>query len=187
MTSFAAPPVNPPTRTFGGSVDMEVLNDRLWPVFVRGALRGAHHARSDPVATMKKREFLRLLEGCAPPEQLTVVYHAEAGRTAKRTFPFSAFKRALCVVAARLQPELRPARALAALVDAKCGGWPKRDKRDIEPARDACASVLKAFAPCLAKVFAYYGQTPTDFEIKVLQRHAPRADVDRMQQSLPFS
>ena len=41
MTSFAAPPVNPPTRTFGGSVDMEVLNDRLWPVFVRGALRGA--------------------------------------------------------------------------------------------------------------------------------------------------
>ena len=187
MTSFAAPPVNPPTRTFGGSVDMEVLNDRLWPVFVRGALRGAHHARSDPVATMKKREFLRLLEGCAPPEQLTVVYHAEAGRTAKRTFPFSAFKRALCVVAARLQPELRPARALAALVDAKCGGWPKRDRRDIEPARDACASVLKAFAPCLAKVFAYYGQTPTDFEIKVLQRHAPRADVDRMQQSLPFS
>ena len=108
MTSFAAPPVNPPTRTFGGSVDMEVLNDRLWPVFVRGALRGAHHARSDPVATMKKREFLRLLEGCAPPEQLTVVYHAEAGRTAKRTVPFSAFKRALCVVAARLRPELRP-------------------------------------------------------------------------------
>ena len=27
------------------------------------------------------------------PEQLTVVYHAEAGRTAKRTFPFSAFKK----------------------------------------------------------------------------------------------
>ena len=53
MTSFAAPPVNPPTRTFGGNVDMEVLNDRLWPVLVRGALRGAHHARSDPVATMK--------------------------------------------------------------------------------------------------------------------------------------
>ena len=100
MATFAA---EPPTRTFGGSVDMEVLNDRLWPVFVRGALRGTHPTSTDPIASMKKREFLRLLEGCAPPEQLTVVYHAEAGRTLKRTFSFSAFKRALCVVAARLQ------------------------------------------------------------------------------------
>ena len=184
MATFAA---EPPTRTFGGSVDMEVLNDRLWPVFVRGALRGTHPTSTDPIASMKKREFLRLLEGCAPPEQLTVVYHAEAGRTAKRTFSFSAFKRALCVVAARLQPELRPARALAALVDAKCGSWPRRDRRDVQPAREACARVLKAFAPCLAKVFADYGQTPSEFELKVLGRHAPRTDVDRMQQSLPFS
>ena len=86
------------------------------------------------------------------------------------------------MVAARLQPELRPARALAAFVDAGAAAGRNADKRDIEPARDACASVLKPRAPCLAKVFAYYGQTPRTAKSKcqlprAARRRRPHAAV----------
>ena len=148
--------------------------------------RSAPRARSDPRRDDEEARVFEVAGRMRAPEQLTGSDHAEAGRTAKRTFPFSAFKRALCVVAARLQPELRAGESISCSGGRGRGGWPKRDKRDIELAPGRLRVRFESLAPCLAKVFAYYGQTPTDFEIKVLQRGAPRADVDRMQQSCLF-
>ena len=85
-----------------------------WPVFVRRLSQQARTTRgANPRRDDEEARVLRLIvtPSHAPPEQKTVAYHAEAGRTARSAaFPFSAFKRALCVVAARLQPELRPPR-----------------------------------------------------------------------------
>lgn len=182
-TGFSA--VSSPRREDG--LDLVALDAVLWPVYVRGALRGTNLSRKEACGHVSQREFLRLLRGCGlDGAQLAIVYTGAVSRHAERRFPFSAFKRSLCSIACRLEPELRPAAALVRFVDRAVLLWPAREPIALAPARDACASVVDAFAPCLAKVFAFFARAPTAYEANVLKRHASRADVDRMQQALPF-
>ena len=180
MSVFASP-----SKT---TVDMDEINKVLWPVYVRAALRGATISRCEVVGTVQKREWLKLLRGSGlDGAQATLVYYAETAKHERRCFTYSAFKRALCVVACRLEPELRPSAAFVRFVDRLAPRWPTRSAAPIAGARAACAAVLDAFAPCLAKVFAFFATAPTSFETKVLRRHGAREDVDRMQQSLTFA
>ncbi|KAK7250273.1 hypothetical protein SO694_00007163 [Aureococcus anophagefferens] len=180
MSVFASP-----SKT---TVDMDEINKVLWPVYVRAALRGATISRCEVVGTVQKREWLKLLRGGGlDGAQATLVYYAETAKHERRCFTYSAFKRALCVVACRLEPELRPSAAFVRFVDRLAPRWPTRSAAPIAGARAACAAVLDAFAPCLAKVFAFFATAPTTFETKVLRRHGAREDVDRMQQSLTFA
>ncbi|KAH8047454.1 hypothetical protein JL722_13083 [Aureococcus anophagefferens] len=180
MSVFASP-----SKT---TVDMDEINKVLWPVYVRAALRGATISRCEVVGTVQKREWLKLLRGGGlDGAQATLVYYAETAKHERRCFTYSAFKSALCVVACRLEPELRPSAAFVRFVDRLAPRWPTRSAAPIAGARAACAAVLDAFAPCLAKVFAFFATAPTTFETKVLRRHGAREDVDRMQQSLTFA
>ena len=99
-------------------------------------------SRKEVVGHVCKREFLRLLQGSGmDAAQATIVYCAEVGRHSRKQFPFSALKRALCVVACRLEPELRPASAFVRFVDRLVPGLATRRVASLGPARDASASV----------------------------------------------
>ena len=108
-------------------LDLVALDAVLWPCYVRAALRGTNLSRKEACGHVSQREFLRLTRGCGMDgAQLAIVYTAEVSRHAERRFPFSAFKRSLCFIACRLEPELRPAAALVRFVDRAVPGWPTR-------------------------------------------------------------
>ena len=125
--------------------DVSAIDAVLWPVWTRACLKGSHTAKKDAISHLRQREFCTLLEGGArrgcrflclgarrgcfaasgrdhgtaigcgvPAEQLAVVYAAEAFK-AGRSFTYSAFKRAVCVVACRRRPEARPRDVLKAV------------------------------------------------------------------------
>ncbi|KAH8095476.1 hypothetical protein JL720_2777 [Aureococcus anophagefferens] len=179
MSVFASP-----SKT---TVDMDEINKVLWPVYVRAALRGATISRCEVVGTVQKREWLKLLRGSGlDGAQATLVYYAETAKHERRCFTYSAFKRALCVVACRLEPELRRrgVRALrgpprAPLAHA-VGGAHRRGAGGLRRG----ARRLRAVPGQGLRVLRHGSST---FETKVLRRHGAREDVDRMQQSLTFA
>jgi len=95
-------------------------------------------------------------------------------------------RRALCVAASRVHPSAPAADALCLILEGALAEAPRRLPDAFESDKRACASVAAAFAPALAKVFAFYAGPPSRYERESLSRHAPRADVDRMQQSLSY-
>mmetsp|Transcript_27203 Transcript_27203/g.91441 ORF Transcript_27203/g.91441 Transcript_27203/m.91441 type:complete len:391 (+) Transcript_27203:196-1368(+) len=158
----------------------------LWPLFVCAALQLPDRGGS-PLSHMGLRAWVIFAAPIGVAEvELPLIWAAERRRSAHKRFAFSAFKRALCVAASRVHPSAPAADALCLILEGALAEAPRRLPDAFESDKRACASVAAAFAPALAKVFAFYAGPPSRYERESLSRHAPRADVDRMQQSLSY-
>ncbi len=177
----------------------------LWHIFIITNTKANPH---DP-EVMTKRSFLELLRNSGVVQkqrreegegkklmeaEVNVIHQQEMARTKRRRFNFSAFRRAIQVVAKKLYKQLAPTEAQSKLMDNYVLPKTKRIRSDFEAVKnigvdgndvDSVVTFLAAFGDALTFIFSYFGLNPAIDELS-LGRHEPRDDIPQSCQSMPL-